>query len=378
VSRETGLYRAAASGYSGASMKRRVALLSVLVLLSLAGCITYRPIPVVGDTWQVRPGFRIVGYFPSWSGDPEEVRYDALTHIDYAFFTVTGQGCYRLIPNPGTLARLVALAHAHGVKVLASLGGGAEDAGDPFESIASDPERIAVFVESTMSLVHAFGLDGIDVDWEFPSAAAAGGYAALVHALADRLHAEGRLLTAAVSAGSWYGNRVAGSVIADVDFLNIMAYDDGYKQVGVHHSSYDFAWAAMQYWLYQRGAPREKVILGVPFYARNLATRRSRTYKAIAAADLDAPGKDISGEFGYNGFATLRDKTLRLARNLGGGIMIWQIAQDAPGDRSLLNAIYDAVKVPREGAGEDPSLWRGTTPPPASPAPRPALTSTGG
>ena len=37
------------------------------------------------------------------------------------------------------------------------------------------------------------------------------------------------------------------------------------------------------------------------------------------AADATAPDKDVSGDFGYNGFATIRDKTLRLARNLGGG-----------------------------------------------------------
>jgi GH18 family chitinase len=89
------------------------------------------------------------------------------------------------------------------------------------------------------------------------------------------------------------------------------------------------------------------VVLGVPFYGRSLKDRHSRAFKNIIAGDPDAAGKDISGEFGYNGFVTLREKALRLARNLGSGIMIWQIAQDAPGDTSLLNAIFDAVKVPR-------------------------------
>ncbi|MGA2481159.1 MAG: glycosyl hydrolase family 18 protein [Spirochaetia bacterium] len=324
------------------------ALFSACILFALGGCITYTPIPIVGDGYQVAPGFLVVGYFPSWSGEPEDIRFEALTHINYAFLTVNAYGCYQIVANPGKLARLVTQAHAHGVKVLASLGGYNDGKTDAFETVARNPGITSVFIESTMSLVHAFQLDGIDVDWEYPSLAAADSYAALMHSLAERLHSEGRLLTAAVSADGWNGSHILGSVFADVDFLNIMAYDDGYRQVGVHHSSYDFALAAMRYWRDERGVPASKVILGVPFYARSLKTRRSLTYRSISAGDWNAPGKDVSGEYGYNGFATMRDKTLRLARNLGGGIMIWQIAQDAPGDKSLLNAIFDAVKVPRQ------------------------------
>jgi chitinase len=318
--------------------------------LAFAGCASvpsYAPIPVVGDQYQVRPGFRVVGYFPSWSGDPEEIRYEALTHIDYAFVTPTVLGGYQAAPRPEKLAALVTLAHGHGVKVLASLGGGDDSGLDAFAAIVADGETAALFIDNMMALVKEFSLDGIDMDWEYPGLALADEYASLMHCLAGRLHAEGKLLTAAVSADAYHGAAIRGSVIADVDFLNIMAYDDGYRQPGVHHASYDFARAAMSYWLDQRGAPAEKVILGVPFYGRSLADRHSRTYRSILAGDPDAPGKDVSGNFGYNGFATIRDKTLRLARNLGGGIMIWQIAQDSTGATSLLNAIFDAVKVPR-------------------------------
>ena len=327
-----------------------VPTLTVLLgLLSLAGCRTFTPIPVVGEGFRIPPDFRVVGYFPSWSGDPQEVQYRALTHIDYAFLAPTVDGDYRPVPRADKLVALVAEAHARGVKVLASLGGADDTGMKAFETIAASSQITAAFVDNTMGLVNGYALDGIDMDWEFPSAEYAAGYAALMHALAERLHAEGALLTAAVSAGSWHGRGVRDSVIADVDFLNVMAYDDGYKQPGVHHSTYDFALAAMRYWLDYRGAPSSKVVLGVPFYGRSLKDRHSRTFKSIIARDWNAPGKDVSGEFGYNGFATLRDKTLRLAHNLGGGVMIWQIAQDAPGTSSLLNAIFDAVKIPRDG-----------------------------
>jgi chitinase len=324
------------------------ALAALGIALALSGCRTFTPIPVVGEEYRIPPDFRVVGYFPSWSGDPAEVQYRALTHIDYAFLTPTREGGYLPVPRPERLVALVAFAHANGVKVLASLGGSSDSEVDAFEKIATDPAVAAAFIDNTIALVNGYALDGIDMDWEFPGMKVADDYAALMHALAERLHAEGALLTAAVSAGAYHGGAIRDSVITDLDFLNVMAYDDGYRQPGVHHSTYDFALSAMRYWLNNRGAPASKVVLGVPFYGRSLRDRHSRTFKSILARDFNAPGKDVSGEFGYNGFATLREKTLRLAHNLGGGIMIWQIAQDSAGTTSLLNAIFDAVKEPRE------------------------------
>jgi chitinase len=321
------------------------------ILLALAGCVTtgsFTPIPVVGEEYGIPPGFRIVGYFPSWSGQAVDVQYQALTHINYAFLAANKEGGYQPVPNPEKLSELVTIAHAYGVKVLGSLGGYNDGKTDAFQAIAADAGIAALFIDNTLALVDEYQLDGVDIDWEYPSLEAADNYAALMHSLAARLHAAGKLLTAAVSATDFHGSAIRDSAIADVDFLNIMAYDDGYGQPGVHHSTYDFAFDAIHYWRTDRGAPGSKLVLGVPFYGRSLKDRHARTFKGIFAADSAAPGKDVSGGFGYNGFATLRDKTLRLARNLGSGIMIWQIAQDAPGTASLLNSIFDAVKVPRD------------------------------
>jgi GH18 family chitinase len=320
------------------------------VLFSLASCSTLRsfaPIQIVGEGFRVPPDFRIVGYLPSWSGEPADIQYRGLTHINYAFLEPNCNGGYKPVANPGKLIELVALAHAYGVKVLASLSCSADSQIDAFKAISADVAVASHFIDSTLYLVNDYQLDGVDIDWEFPDLDSADNYAALIHALGQKLHLEGKLLTVAVSADAVHGTAIRDSVVADVDFLNIMAYDDGYQKPGVHHSTYAFALGAMNYWRLDRNARASKLVLGVPFYGRSLRDRHSRTFKNILASDPDAPGKDISGEFGYNGFATLREKTLRLARNLGSGIMIWHIAQDASGTASLLNAIFDAVKVPQ-------------------------------
>jgi len=329
-------------------------LLPTLALVALAatGCATvpsFRPIPPVGPGYRLPPDFRVVGYFPSWSGDPEGLQFDALTQIDYAFLASTPEGGYEPVSHPAKLARLVALAHARGVKVLASVGGWTGYGPSPFDTISSDPQLTLRFVLNTLALVDEYDLDGLDIDWEFPSREAADRFAALIRALADDLHAAGKLLTIAVSATYRHGDSVEDSVIANVDFLDIMAYDDGVGgPPGVPHSSYAFAEKALNYWLVSRDVPAHKAVLGVPFYGRSLKNYHARTFKSIVAEDPNAPAKDLSRGYAYNGFATIRAKTMRLARERAGGIMIWQIAQDAPGGDSLLNAIYDAVKQPLE------------------------------
>jgi GH18 family chitinase len=328
-------------------MRHASFLAAIGLSLALAGCATWRsytPIPIVAHDYRTPSDFRIVGYFPSWSGHPDQVQYRALTHINYAFVSPTMGGGYYPVDKPEKLESLVTYAHAFGVRVLASLGGGSDEKNNAFEAIAADPLLTAAFCDSTMALLEQYDLDGIDMDWEFPTADDADGFAALMSALADRLHAAHKLLTVAVSADAVHGCNYEDSVISDVDFLNIMAYDDGYGQCGVHHSSYAFAEAAMTYWLADRSVPADKAVLGLPFYGRSLVNRHSRTFSSILSKDRNAPGKDVSGEYGYNGFATIRAKTLGLARAKGGGVMIWQLNQDASGEFSLLNALFDAVK----------------------------------
>lgn len=325
-----------------------MALAAVGCALALGSCATgrsFEPIPIVGRGYRIPGAFRVVGYFPSWSGDPVRVQYRALTHINYAFLNPRPDGGYQDVARPEKLETLVACAHAFGVRVLASLGGGEGENG-AFAAIAADPTLTAAFCGNTLALIDRYDLDGIDMDWEFPAADEADAFAALVGALADALHARHKLLSIAVSADAVHGGACSDGAIADVDFLNIMAYDDGFGVQGAHHSTYAFAEAALGYWLVDRGVPADKAVLGLPFYGRSLADRHSATYKSILSEDRDAPGKDVSGEYGYNGFATIRSKALGLARAKGGGVMIWQLNQDAAGEYSLLNALFDAVKAP--------------------------------
>ncbi len=293
---------------------------------------------------------KVVAYVPNWvdlEKFSETIEYAKLTHINVAFENPMN--------DAGDLSfskqdeGLIAKAHAHGVRVLVSIGGGSASGDKPllkrYFALISDAKR-AVFVAKLAAYVAEHHFDGLDVDLEGPSIN--GDYGALVHDLAAALKAGGKLLTCALSKG-YGGEKVPDSVFADFDFVNIMAYDGaGYwepKSPG-QHSSMEFARDNVAYWL-GRGLPKTKTILGVPFYGYGFGEafrKRDYPYKAILAAHPGAEGKDqIGSTIWYNGVPTIRAKT-RYAMEQGlGGIMIWSLDSDVKGEHSLLGAIHETL-----------------------------------
>jgi GH18 family chitinase len=92
------------------------------------------------------------------------------------------------------------------------------------------------------------------------------------------------------------------------------------------------------------GLPPEKCVLGVPFYARPSDV----SYQKLLAYDKVAAEGDhlryFTTEQFYNGPETLRKKT-RLAMSEAGGIMIWELSQDAFGEDSLLKVIAETART---------------------------------
>ena len=234
------------------------------------------------------------------------------------------------------LDRLAVIAHQRGVKLLVAVGGWGYDA--KFEKMAADPATRSLFVDGLLKFVQKYGLDGVDMDWEYPRpGASAENYASLMHELGDRLHAEGKLLTAAVAALGPNADTILTGVFADVDFLNLMVYDGA----GENHSSYEYAVQSLAYWA-GRGLPASKAVLGVPFYTRP----QEVPYRKLFQADPAAFDNDQIDYYGtmlyYNGAPTLQRKTA-LALQQASGIMIWRLEDDASGEASLLQVIYQAA-----------------------------------
>lgn len=288
--------------------------------------------------------FKHVGYMPSWSGDVNAVQYSKLTHINYAFVMPRADGTVPAVPDGGKLRSLVSQGHANGVQILISVGGWNNGDDSAIESMAAQAATRSTFVSNMIGIVQEYDLDGVDMDWEFPDPGASGdNYTALMRELSDALHSRGKLLTAAVVSGSSTAHGVQPAVFGYVDFLNIMLYDGGDP-----HANYDWAIANVNEWK-ERGLPTSKTVLGVPFYARPMTWSDDThyTYAQLVAMDPSNAQRDCTEVNGsrwcYNGIPTVQRKAQWALENAG-GMMHWELSQDAAGATSLVSAIDDVIR----------------------------------
>ncbi|MGI5243896.1 glycoside hydrolase family 18 protein [Dactylosporangium sp. CA-139066] len=232
------------------------------------------------------------GYLPATAIESSAIPPGRLTHVFYAFATIE-DGRLRLPPDaPSHLETLRRLAP----NTVLSIGGWG--AGGFSDAALTDRSR-AAFIEQTLAL--ASGFDGVDLDWEFP---VAGGPPELTHRPDDRHNATllarelraalgpARLLTAALPAGrlqsagpydpaASYGLEALAEVL---DFVNLMTYDFGTGFSPIATFNAPFAEVpdepmppALRRWnnvtaavdcYTAHGVPRDKLVLGVPFYGR--------------------------------------------------------------------------------------------------------------
>jgi GH18 family chitinase len=266
---------------------------------------------------------------------PEIIPYDKLTHINYSFLTPKTDGTFNSISNGWKLKKIVETGRAHDVRVCISVGGWGWDA--QFEELAATPEARSAFAQNLKAFVDEYQLDGVDMDWEYPDPGPSSqNFLALIKEL--RAAMPNKLLTTAVvSYGDDNGSGVPSESFELFDFVNVMTYD------GPDHGTMDQFERGLSYWS-GRGIPKEKIVMGVPFYGDP-----GTPYFKIVQADPSAAQMDSFDYSGtilhYNGIPTIQAKT-RIAMERAGGIMFWALDHDTQGDLSLVNAIHQTVQGP--------------------------------
>lgn len=287
---------------------------------------------------ETTPNKRVVVYIPYWSFDyarTNTLDLDKVSHVNLAFVNPDSNGDFSF-PDVSTTAihSLVDEAHNKGVKVLMSIGGaGATEKYDEWVK----PVYVQGFVNKMLNCMFEYQLDGIDVDLEGERITA--DYNGFIEAIYNTLPDKDMLLTAAVQ--MYTGGRISTTALTYFDFINPMAYDlTGPWNPGGQHSSYEFAVDNLNYWVNTRGVTASKVCLGVPFYGYNFNVGDGEyiSYRDIIKDNPEDLWKqDQTGKTYYNGSTTIAAKT-ELAQNYG-GIMVWEISQDAEAPYSLLDVI---------------------------------------
>ena len=112
----------------------------------------------------------VVGYAVSWEETLPDPNF--LTHINYAFALINNDFETLKIEKEGRLKNIVNLKKKKpSLKVLLSVGGWG--AGN-FSEMAADEKHRKAFAKNCLNAVTKYGLDGIDIDWEYPTSSSAG------------------------------------------------------------------------------------------------------------------------------------------------------------------------------------------------------------
>lgn len=283
--------------------------------------------------------FKIVAYVTDAIVE-SVIPYDKLTHINYAFLTPKADGTFNPISNVWKLQRIAKNAHARGVKVLVSVGGWGWE--KQFEAVASTPELRSIFVRNLKAVVDGYRIDGADIDWEYPATGqSAENFLALIREL--RVALPGRLVTAAVVSHGVNAAGILPEALELFDFVNVMAYD------GPEHGTLQQFNQGLTFWA-DRGVPANRIVLGLPFYARvKNSAAEGMQYAKLVRAYPEAAQVDAFEVYGatqvYNGIPTIYAKT-KIAVQQAGGVMFWNLDSDALGELSLVAVIYQAANMP--------------------------------
>jgi len=297
------------------------------------------------------PPFRVVAYLPDYrAGALDPAAWGNLDGVtDLVFFSLEptsdgGLDSARL--TPAITAKLQDVKRRRALHLWVTVGGWERSAG--FAPVATDAAKRSRFVRAVTQFCLSRHFDGADFDWEHPAnAPEEAGYVTLLAETHRAFAPHGLRLS--VTLAPWQKPDPAG--VAAVDAVNLMAYDHPGR-----HSTLAQAQADVAGFLRQ-GVPPQKLCLGLPFYGRGIALPDT----ALAYADIlrqyhPAPAVDEVNGLYFNGPETIRQKTrYALAQRLG-GVMVWELGQDAPGDKSLLKAIQKTI---RQAAVvlQDASLW---------------------
>ncbi len=224
---------------------------------------------------------RLVGDYGYWSKyqtppyGARQIPYSKLTHINH-FGVSFGSDGTLYIPDGFVEPALIRKAHKAGVKVLLGLGG-------DFSALDGDPNLTAILVGNLRTFIDEKGYDGVDIDWEYPTAEESNTFYGLMLALRTTFAAPNYVISADVPP---WGSDGDGYDIPQVDpfldYFNIMMYDcagpwtqDGQLNSEIFWDPNDpdpwecqpggAANEAIGIFL-QEGVPPSQLNLGTPFY----------------------------------------------------------------------------------------------------------------
>ncbi len=301
-------------------------------------------------------------YVPDSDISGESLPLEKLTHIILSFTKIVDNKMY--FDNNTYKKKLIELANQKenypDLKVMIACGGWGGSGG--FSNMASTPQTRKIFIDSVISFLKEYNIDGIDIDWEYPGLPGIGNpykqedrenFTALMRELREAMNKTKKdyILTFAAAGWERYFDYVdLTEVMKYADYINMMTYDlaGGGSPIATHHTNLgeidltsagkpanDFfkhrkkrsAEQIINY-VIKKGVSPGQIIIGCAFYGR--------TWKGVPPENngLFQPTK------GYWKSAVTYREIRDKYENKNGFVKYWDKAANAPFLYNATNSIF--------------------------------------
>lgn len=209
---------------------------------------------------------------------------DMFTHLIYAFADFNDALDGVEIKHPEKLQALADLKKKNPeLKVILGLGGYKKEG---FSEMSADKKKRKAYVNNVKHIVDSLGLDGVDLDWEFPTTQAGGhtaspndkkNYVALIKDIRKALGKEKWISYFSLPSGAFIDHK---GMVPYATYVHLSGYNlvNPKKGERLYHQSALYPSAKTGYWCVSKavekhldmGVPKDKILLGIPFYGRGL------------------------------------------------------------------------------------------------------------
>ncbi|KAL4805719.1 hypothetical protein BDV18DRAFT_160604 [Aspergillus unguis] len=266
---------------------------------------------------------------------PEHILASAFTHINLAFAVIDQD--FKITHDDGDI--VTRAAHLkdryEGLRINIAIGGWAFN--DPptatrWSDMVTDYENTNTFIDSLVNYLRKYGLDGVDLDWEYPVADDRGGaeedyqnFVVFCSRLRERFEMEepGWEITLTLPASYWY---LRGFDLENlqkyVDYFNLMSYDfhglwdqhndwtgpylKGHTNLTEVKMGLDLLW--------RNGVKPENVVMGFGFYGRSFTMSDANCHDPNAGCQFASAGLpgDCSASAGILTYAEIQSRNKSL------------------------------------------------------------------
>ena len=340
-----------------------IALLSIAAVAMTGFAVLAEP---AGNTL-TRPQGRVADNSPKIAVAYVVDRYEAVpdpnmfTHLVYSFGNFNDAYDGVVIKYPEKLKAMAELKKRNPeLKVILGL----NDYRKPgFSEMTSDKKKRKNYVNSVKKIVDEYGLDGVDLDWEFPTTEKGGhtarpdddkNYVKLAKELRKALGKDKWISYYSNNSGQWIDHK---GMLPYVSYVNVSGYNLAIPQEGktLLHQSPLYPGKKTGDWCVSKaierhmnlGIPKEKLLMGIHFFGRGLKPFKSETscidfskYDAglekVWAEDAQAPyyaDRDGNLILGYDDERSIAAKFDFIRANDLPGVFVWQYDGDFDGHR---------------------------------------------